>query len=178
MKSLYLLRHAKSAWDDATLEDHDRPLAPRGRRACATMAKYLGERKGGPPRLDLVLCSTARRARETLEGVLPAWPVAPETVHEAGLYLCGTDALLDRLRALPETVGAVMLVGHNPDFQELALTLAGTGDPAALAAVREKLPTGGFIALELPDGPWSGLSPRGGRLVEFTPPRSLTGPLE
>lgn len=173
MKRLYLLRHAKSAWDDPELDDHERPLNPRGRRACATMAKYMAERKGGPPAVDLVLCSTAKRARETLEGVMEAWPTPPPVEHERGLYLCGEQALFDRLRALPESVGAVMLVGHNPDFAHLSLRLTETGDLVDLHALEEKFPTGTLVAIDLPDRPWAELAWRSGELVEFVTPRGL-----
>jgi len=173
MKTLFLLRHAKSAWDDPTLADHDRPLAPRGRRAAATMAKYLAERKAGPPRLDLVVCSTARRARETWDRMVDAWPARPPVVFEDGLYLCGGDALLDRLRALPESVVSVMLVGHNPDLHELAVGLAPDGHDASAQALRTKLPTGSFVEIALPEGPWADLAWGRGRLAAFVTPRSL-----
>jgi len=173
MKTLYLLRHAKSAWDDPTLPDHDRPLAPRGKRAAATMAKYLAERKGGPPAPDMVLCSSARRAQDTLAAVAGAWPTPVPVSVEPGLYLCGEAALLDRLRALPDRVRSVMLVGHNPDFHHLALGLCVRGPAESLASLRAKLPTGSFLAIGLPDGPWTDLAWATGDLLEFTPPRSL-----
>ena len=173
MKTLYLLRHAKSAWDDPALADHDRPLAPRGSRAAATMAKYLGERKGGPPRLDLLVCSTALRARQTLERVLAAWSPAPAVTLEGGIYLCGVAVLLQHLRALDDSIGTVMLVGHNPDFQDLATTLCTTGEGDLLARVQAKLPTGSFLRIDLPDGPWGGLERATGHLAEFVTPRDL-----
>lgn len=176
MRTLYLLRHAKSAWDEPSLHDHDRPLAPRGRRAAATMAKYLAQRKGGPPNLDLILCSTACRARQTLERVLPAWSKPPAVEFHRELYLCGADTLLHWLRALPDEIRSILLVAHNPDLQELACSLAGDGPPDRLRRLEEKLPTGAFVTLELPDGRgWDVLEPGAATLVEFVTPRELEG---
>ncbi len=173
MKRLYLLRHAKSSWDEPDMDDHERPLASRGQRAGATMAKYMAERKDGPPAVDLILCSTARRARETLDAVAGAWKILPPVEYERGLYLCGEQALFDRLRALPDQVGAVMLVGHNPDFAHLALRLSATGDMVDMHALEEKFPTGTLVAINLPLDRWGDLAWRSGELVEFVTPRSL-----
>lgn len=173
MVMLYLLRHAKSAWDHPGLDDYDRPLAPRGEKAAATMAKYLAGRKGGPPRPDLILCSSAVRAQQTLERVLPIWPDKPPVVVERELYLCGASALLDRLRRLPEGVGSAMLVAHNPDLHELAVGLSGPGSAPALAQLKEKLPTGSFVVLQSEGRGWPQLGWAGARLTEFVTPRSL-----
>ncbi|WP_119678198.1 SixA phosphatase family protein [Indioceanicola profundi] len=174
MKTLYLLRHAKSAWDDPDLDDHDRPLAPRGQRAAATMAKYLGERKAGPPMLDLVLCSTAVRARQTLERVLPAWTSPPRVLVERDLYLCGADALLERLRGLPEEVGAAMVVAHNPDLHKLATGLAADGPEELMHSLHAKLPTAGFVTLSINSGEgWGGLDWGQAMLADYVTPRSL-----
>ncbi|WP_114391842.1 SixA phosphatase family protein [Oleisolibacter albus] len=174
MKTLILLRHAKSDWSDPDLSDHDRPLNPRGRAAAAAMSEYLRAGGEGPPALDGVLCSSARRARDTMERVLPAWPVPPVPSIEPGLYLCGALALLERLRRLPDGVGRVLLVGHNPDLHDLACRLAITGGAEALVALRQKYPTGALAELALPDGSWRDLT--GGRLVRFVRPRDLMDP--
>jgi phosphohistidine phosphatase len=123
MTTLYLLRHAKSSWDEPGLADRERPLAPRGRRAAERMAEHL-RTKGIHP--DVVLCSAAVRARETLEIVLPAL-AEPQVLVEDDLYAAHADDLLDRLRTLPKGTGAAMVVGHNPTLQDLALDLASSG---------------------------------------------------
>lgn len=174
MKTLYLLRHAKSAWTDLKLADHDRPLADRGEEAAATIAKYLASRKGGPPPLDAIHCSTALRAQETLARVLPAWTDSPPVTFDRGLYLCGADALMAHLNRLSDSIRSIMLVGHNPDFANLILRLCDGGDMVDLEAIREKLPTASFVAIALPDRPWSELTWRTGELQEFTTPRRLS----
>jgi phosphohistidine phosphatase len=119
-KRLYLLRHAKSSWKHPELGDHERPLAGRGRRAAEAIARHLDEHGIAP---ELVLCSTARRARETFERIEPALGAATVR-YERQLYGATADVLLERLRTLPDEIAAVMLLGHNPAIEQLALELA------------------------------------------------------
>jgi phosphohistidine phosphatase len=169
VKALYLLRHAKSSWDDPRLPDHDRPLAPRGRRAARKLAEHL-RRVGIAP--ALVLCSTARRATETLDAILPALERAPEVRLEEDLYLVSTGELVHRLHQIPASVPSVLLIGHNPSIQSTALALARGDDPALIARVRDKMATGALATLEL-DGEWSAAGPGTARLVSFVVPREL-----
>src|ERR1700757_4493005 len=113
---LFVLRHAKSSWDNPGLDDHDRPLAPRGERAVVALASYLSERNIHP---ELVLCSSSRRTRETMDGI----GVGGEHVIEDALYGADTTELIERLRQLPEGMSSVMLIGHNPSAQMLVLRL-------------------------------------------------------
>jgi phosphohistidine phosphatase len=119
MGTLYLLRHAKSSWDDPALADHDRPLAPRGRRNASALAEHVRREAITPA---LVLCSTAVRARETLAVVLPAIDVEAEIRLEDGLYGASADDVLARLRSV--TAESVLVVGHNPTLEDLAARLA------------------------------------------------------
>lgn len=166
MKRLLLLRHAKSSWDDPSLADRDRPLAPRGHKAAERMAEHL--RSSGPP-VDLVLCSPSLRTTETLEHVGRAFGEA-ETVVEDGLYGATDDELLDRLRRVSEDVDGVALIGHNPGVQDLALELAGGGRD--LERMRTKFPTGALAVIDF-DGPWAGLAEGGARLAAFVTPKDL-----
>lgn len=168
MKTLILLRHAKSDWADPTLADHDRPLAARGRDAAPKMGAWL---KTHGPRPELVLCSTATRARQTLALALEALGDTPETRFDRGLYLAGGAGVLARLRQAPDAAGTVMVVGHNPDLEQLARRLATTGDKTALARLAEKYPTAGLAVIELPVERWAEAGD-GGRLVAFETPKS------
>jgi phosphohistidine phosphatase len=161
-KRLFLLRHAKSSWSDPGLADHDRPLAPRGRRAAALIGEHLRAAQSAP---ELVLCSSARRARETLEHLR----IAGELEVGSELYAASPDELLDRLRRLPEDLGAVMLIGHNPSIHELAAGLAQPGS----GLLEHKYPTGALAVLAF-TGPWASLRPQRADLVEFVRPRDLT----
>lgn len=160
MNTLHVLRHAKSSWDDGEVADHDRPLAPRGRRACALLAEHVSAAGIAP---DLALCSTALRARQTLELLTPALG-EPETAFETGLYHASAAAIVERLRVVSASV--VLLVGHNPGLEELVLSLAAPGP--LRDRVAEKFPTGALATLEL-----DGLSPGSARLVDLVVPREL-----
>jgi phosphohistidine phosphatase len=160
-RRLILLRHAKSSWDDPALADHDRPLSPRGRRAAKLIREHLRREEIA---ISLVLCSSARRARETVELVDPPG----ELMVEDRLYAASADQLLGRLRALPDDFQAVLLVGHNPAIQELAVGLArNAGDLAA-----RKFSTGGLATLSF-SGSWRSLAPEGTELVGFVTPKEL-----
>ena len=171
MKTLLLLRHAKSAWSDPRLDDHDRPLNGRGERAAKAMADHIA-RQGPHP--DLILCSTAMRTRQTLAPLLKRLPSpAPPISLENGLYLASEDALLARLQAVADDVPTVLLIGHNDGIGQLAADLAGNGPSEALAGVREKFPTGALAVLRTPDGPWSDLKVGSAKLLDFVRPRDL-----
>jgi phosphohistidine phosphatase len=171
MKTLLLLRHAKSAWSDPRLDDHDRPLNGRGERAAKAMADHI-VRQG--PRPDLILCSTAMRTRQTLAPLVKRLegPVPPIAL-ENGLYLASEDALLGRLQAVADDVPTVLLIGHNDGIGQLAADLAGDGPSEALASLRAKYPTGALAVLRAPDGPWSDLKLGSATLLEFVRPRDL-----
>jgi phosphohistidine phosphatase len=136
---VYLLRHAKSSWDDEALADHDRPLAPRGRDACSRLRRHCGDAKIEP---DIVLCSTATRARETLANILPDHP---KVTFDPDLYLASARTIVERIRELD--AGSAMIVGHNPGLQDAVLTLAHRS--TLRDQVAEKLPTGALATLEL-----------------------------
>jgi phosphohistidine phosphatase len=142
MKTLWLLRHAKSSWDDPALADHDRPLAPRGRKAGKRIRRWAADNGTRP---DLVLCSTAERAQATLELVLPGLG-SPDVELEAGLYHASADVLLDRVRALGPELDGVLLIGHNPGLHDLASLLAPPGV--------EALPTAALVELRLEVESW------------------------
>jgi phosphohistidine phosphatase len=163
VKRLFLLRHAKSSWDDADLADRDRPLAPRGRRAVKVMAGHIRDEKISP---SLVLCSPARRTRETLEGVAPGG----EVQIEDELYGASEADLLERLQRVPDEIDSVMLIGHNPAIQELALDLAAGGERRG--DVENKFPTAALATLTVPDD-WQELRPGSAELVAFVTPKEL-----
>ena len=168
MKRLYLLRHAKSSWDDPTLADHDRPLAPRGRRAAKVMAEHLG-RKGISP--ELVLCSPSRRTRQTLKRLAPALGKGADVQINPALYAAPEADLLEVLHEVPDEVESVMLIGHNPGIQDLALSIAGAG--SGIPRLRSKFPTAALATLEL-DGSWRELAPGSAELVSFVKPKQLS----
>lgn len=171
VKNILLLRHAKSAWSDLALTDHDRPLNGRGERAAKAIGDHLAHHG---PRPDLILCSTATRARQTLAPVVKRLGMpAPPILLDETLYLASEEALLARLRAVADDVATVLLVGHNDGIWRLAEMLAGHGSAAHLAVLQEKYPTGTLATLKMPDGPWQDLAAGSGELAAFVRPRDL-----
>ena len=172
VKMILLLRHAKSDWGHPGLDDLDRPLSRRGERAAEAMADYIVR---NAPRPDLILCSTAVRTRQTLAPLvhrLDRPPRRPSRL-ERGLYLASEEALLQRLRALPDEVRTVLLIGHNEGIGQLAQTLAGSGPLADLTALHEKFPTGALAGVRIPGDRWRDLASGTGELVSFVRPRDL-----
>jgi phosphohistidine phosphatase len=167
MKSLTLLRHAKSGWDDPVARDFDRPLNPRGRRA----ARVVGERmKAEGLGFDLVLASPARRAVETLEEIEAAFGPL-DARYEKRIYLASTETLLDIVHEARDSAARMLLVGHNPGFERLTLLLTRAG--ALRSEAELKYPTGTLAEIALQAAHWRDVSPGGGELVRFIRPRDL-----
>jgi len=170
LKTILLLRHAKSSWDQPHLPDPLRPLAPRGREAAPLIGAYMA-RNGMVP--NRVLCSPARRATET-------WELVSEQMDESilveirdELYHASSSCLLSILRELPDTEKAVLFVGHNPAFEELASVLATSGPVEALAELSRKFPTGALAVFDFSVSTWSEVREGTGSLRDFVRPRTL-----
>ena len=161
VKRVWLLRHAKSSWDDLGLADHDRPLAPRGRKAAKRMARWASDNGVRP---ELVLCSTALRARATLDLVLHGLGT-PAAEIEGVLYHASAADLLERLRAVRASVTEVLLVGHNPGLHELACLLSPPGP--------DEFPTAALAELRLAIDTWPDVNPGCAHLARLVVPRSL-----
>ena len=168
MHQLHLLRHGKSSWDDDA-DDHARPLSRRGREGARLIGETLPKSIGA---LDLVLCSSALRTRETAELALADVASHPEILFEDGLYLAGPAALLRRLTALDEIAGSVLLIGHNPGLHELALALALPEGKAYRALAQGKFPTTVRASFAI-ESPWSQLGKARHRLTDYVTVKSL-----
>ncbi|HUB41130.1 MAG TPA: histidine phosphatase family protein [Streptosporangiaceae bacterium] len=177
---LVLLRHAKSAWPD-DVPDHDRPLARRGRQDAPAAGRWLRQAGYVP---DLVLCSTARRARQTWQLAQAELGAQPPAVFDPEIYEASADSLLDVVRQQPPAARTIMIVGHDPALPGLALALAAEGGAssrpkiarapaAALDRMRAKFPTAAIAVLEL-GGPWSELAPGRAQLASFVTPREAS----
>lgn len=168
MKQLLLLRHAKSGWDDPDAPDEERVLTARGHAAAALMAGYLRKQLLRP---DLVLVSMARRTRQTFDYFAPQLS-GVEVNFEAGLYAFASLPVLRRLRDLPDTVQTVLVIGHNPALQSLALDLAGNTDSPQYSLLDEKFPTAALAVLHH-GSEWNTLGAGTTELVSFTRPKDL-----
>jgi phosphohistidine phosphatase len=166
MKTLHLLRHAKSSRDDSTLADHERPLAKRGRAAAKAVAKYMKREKIAP---DIVLCSTSVRTRETLAPIVHK--LEPhKVVFEHGIYEAPHPKLLQLLRRLPENAKTVLMIGHNPGLHELALALASDRSRILLPPLDGKFPTGALVTFRF-DGAWKDMRPQSMETIAFAQPK-------
>lgn len=169
MHMLHLLRHAKSSWKEDG-EDHERPLNRRGREAARAIGRGLPAAIGA---LDLVLCSSARRARETLDLVLAGFAPRPHVLIERGLYLASRERLLERLRGLSEEDGTVLLIGHNPALFELALAFAAPEAPVFAALCGGRFPTAARAGFRVETG-WAALGRPRPALVDYAVPGPLS----
>jgi phosphohistidine phosphatase len=169
MKTLTLLRHAKSTWDDPVARDFDRPLNPRGRRAARTVGR---EMKALGLTFDHVLASPAQRVVETLEEVQQAFgPLA--VTWEQRIYLAATETLMELVRRTDDDADRLLLVGHNPGLENLALRLTREEDGPLREEVEIKYPTGTLAEISLPVHRWADVAPGAGTLSRFIRPRDL-----
>ena len=160
MRLLLVLRHAKSSWDDSSLDDHERPLNRRGRRDAPRMGDLVREQQLVP---DLIVSSDAERARLTAEAVAEAAGYRQRLVMDPRLYLASAGELIAVLQALPSDARTVMIVGHNPGLEELVSRLTGA---------QHDLPTGALAAIQLPVASWNDVAiSTAGRLLNLWRPK-------
>lgn len=170
MHALHLLRHAKSDPDDA-LEDHERPLSRRGREDARRIGFGLPA-AAGP--VDLVLCSSALRTRETAGLVLAGFVPPPRILFEETLYLATCPTLLRRLRGIDERALSVMVIGHNPGLHRLALALAQPTGAGYKALAAGKFPTAARASFRV-EVPWAMLGQSRHALTQYVTPKSMPG---
>lgn len=175
MKSLTLLRHAKSSWDAPVPRDFDRPLTDRGRLAASRIGHYLLDEG---LTFDLVVSSSAVRTRETIAIVQAetnrVWPVT----FDDRVYMASADTLLDLIQDVPSTVQRLLLVGHNPGFEDLAQRLIGSGSLTLRNELKEKFPTAALAELTFDVPIWDDVSVDQGKLVRYVRPKVLDKTLD
>ena len=165
--TVYLLRHAKSSWDEP-LPDHERPLAARGIRDAGAAGRLLADRGWQP---DVVLCSTAVRTRETWQRAAAAGARAGEVRYVETIYEASVAHLLGLVQQAAEEIGSLMMIGHGPGLPGLAELLGARPEPRrAWALMDAKYPTAGLAVLRL-RGPWAGAAPGRAELLAFEVPR-------
>ncbi|MCC2112117.1 MAG: histidine phosphatase family protein [Hyphomicrobiales bacterium] len=170
MRRLILMRHAKSSWAKPGLADIDRPLNGRGRDAAQRMAAYLADEGY---EIDRILCSAAQRTRETLARMLPWVPGDYTVIITRELYEGEWGDYLIFLRSAPAAVETILVIGHNPTIQELALVLCRDPGSAAARAMAEKFPTAAIAVLDFDVEDWADIGPGKGIVADFRRPRDL-----
>lgn len=171
MKTLTLLRHAKSSWDDPVARDFDRPLNGKGQRAAFAVGRYL--RSEGMA-FDHVVASPAVRIVETVEQVEAGYGSDLAPAWDRRIYLASAGSLLDIVHELPSQAQTALIIGHNPGLEDLILTLIPdrAGDPLR-DSVEEKFPTAAIAEMTFDVADWAAIRADGGILVRFTRPRDL-----
>lgn len=162
MRTIYILRHARADFPPG-IEDRDRPLAERGREDAEEVAGWMVE-KGYRP--GSVICSPARRTRQTLKPVLAAWPDLAVSYND-NIYNATVGDLFEALKDVPDSVSSILLVGHNPGIHGLAQLLAGDGEPALLARIAGGYQPGCLAVLRCDCKRWEDLQPGAARLEDL-----------
>ncbi len=172
---LLLLRHAKSDWPDSEeIDDHERPLSARGRRTAPQMGAYM-RAKGYEP--ALVFCSTARRTKETLKLLLPSFKRAPRVRYDRKLYLAEWPVLLAVVQKAPASASPLLLIGHNPGLEHLAIALAlqpkTVAEKARAQRLAHKFPTSALAVLDFDGAGWRSAKPGLGQLADYVRPKDM-----
>lgn len=168
MKTLTLLRHAKSGWDDPVARDFDRPLNPKGQRAAQAMGRHM---RGLGLAFDHVAASPAARVVETLEHVAAGYGSDLAPHWDQRIYLASAGTLLELVHEFPDRAGRVLLVGHNPGLEELVLDLVPAG--SLRDHVEVKFPTASLAEMRFAVDRWQDVAADGGELIRFVRPRDL-----
>jgi phosphohistidine phosphatase len=170
MRRLMLLRHAKSDWSLPGQSDHERDLAPRGRKAAPLMGRYMADHGIVP---DHAIVSTATRTRETWRLVAEMFPQKPAVTFEDRIYEASPRDILAAIADAPPAARSLLVVGHNPGFHDTANLLVESGDRRIRKVLTEKFPTGALAVIDLDIDDWSGIRPGSGRLESFLTPRAI-----
>lgn len=168
MPRLLLLRHAKSSDRDRDLEDFDRPLSRRGRADADLVADRLIAAGIAP---DRILCSAARRCRETLHRLLPSLDEDLDIRITRDLYEADEDRTVDKIRAHGGSARTLMVIGHQPGLADTARGLAGSSRPRLFEELEARFPTATLAVIDFPAVKWVDVEPKTGRLVAFLKPR-------
>jgi phosphohistidine phosphatase len=172
-RKLYLLRHAKSSWDDPALRDDERPLSERGRRAAGRLRAHFDATGLAP---EVVLCSTARRTRETWDVVRAGLHSEPAVEFRREIYLATTAELFDVIHEVQPDAASLMIIGHNPGLEDLAAALAGESIDA-LERLSGGFPTGAFASFST-STTWCEVAAGAARLDHLVRPRELPDTIE
>jgi phosphohistidine phosphatase len=170
MLRLMLLRHAKSNWSSSGMQDAARPLTERGEAAARLMGGYMACHSLIPER---VLCSPARRTRETWAEISAQWPADTDVAFDERLYAATPQVVLSVIRSQNDAVRTLLVVGHNPGLQETAELLIAAGDVELRERLREKFPTAALAVIDFATDKWERIHDRSGRLYRYVIPRSI-----
>lgn len=170
MKNLYLMRHGEAGWGNPSDGDFARPLEARGERAAQLMGRHMASSNMD---IDLILCSAATRARQTLTHFLEGYAGNLENRIEETLYLAPPQTIINHLRAVPDMINSVLIIGHNPGFQSLSLFLASENSGEDRRRIQYQFATGGLAAFTYDRASWRSIEGDAFSLTGYYTPNSL-----
>lgn len=170
MRTLSLFRHAKSSWADLSLDDFDRPLTGRGKKAARAMGNFMASKNICP---DLILCSPAKRTHQTLKRVLKELPRQPEIVFKQKLYLASPSQIVNLVRRADPAINHIMVIGHNPGLHALALLLLKLGPAEEAMSMTLKFPTAALATFSFDIENWQQIGEKTGHLDLYMIPKEL-----
>ncbi|MEK9678329.1 MAG: histidine phosphatase family protein [Rhodospirillaceae bacterium] len=172
MKRLYLLRHAKSSWNQLGQEDHERPLNERGRRNAVEMGQFM---RAGELFPNLILCSSSERTRETCSILLSGLELDINCQFTDELYLATAATMLTLIHETSDQIDSLMVISHAPGVADAALMLGQNGNGAARNLLEQKYQTGALTIFDSDADRWIDVGPESCRLIDFIRPRYLPG---
>jgi phosphohistidine phosphatase len=170
LKTLYLLRHAKSSWNHPGVRDHERPLNARGRAAAPKIGAYMRDQGWLP---ELVISSTSERTRQTWALVSEELDGDPRVIFTDEMYHASAGSLMLLIESLPDEVDSVLLLGHNPGTHSAADMLAGNGNDQQIETLEYKFPTAGLAVFEFDTSAWRDCRAKSGELIDFVLPKEI-----
>ena len=170
MKTIFLLRHAKSSWQNHNLDDFDRPLSDRGIKACKKIGKYLKKKNISP---DIVYCSTAVRAKQTWELVNRIVEKKENVLFKKNLYMSDLSNFIEIIKKTKKKFKSLMIVSHNPGIEYLALELSKDKNNEVYKKIYNKYPTGALVIIKYNIDKWNKVDLKKGSLYKFIKPKEL-----
>ena len=170
MKTIFLLRHAKSKWGDPNISDFDRPLADRGIKSAKKIGKYLKKKNYTP---NVVYCSSALRAKQTCECINRIIKKKKNIIYKKDLYMSDSGTFIKFLKNTKDKYNSAMIISHNPGIENFAIEMIQNKDNEIYDNINAKYPTGGLVIIKLKNSNWSKLKFESGEVCEFIKPREL-----
>ena len=170
MKTIFLLRHAKSSWNKPELDDFERPLAPRGIKSAEKIGKYLKKEKLLP---DIIYCSKAVRAKETWELVNRIVKKKNNINYKNKLYMANFSDFLNIIKETKDNFKSLMLISHNPGIENFALEIIKNKESEKYKNIDYKYPTGALSIIKFNIKKWNEVTSSTGEIYEFIKPKEL-----
>lgn len=171
MLDIFLMRHAKSSWENSSLDDYHRPLNKRGKKAAPLMAEWMIDNGYSKP--DLLLCSSARRCKDTYKLMRAEGLNPKQRIYMQSLYLASSAELVELIKASDKTARSLMIIGHNPGLHILAKALISSGKDGVSGAFGEKFPTAALVHIQFDVIDWTDVAPDKGTLYRYVTPKQI-----